>query len=111
MVPTRSNKIIYRSNYERKYAEQLDWDKKQGTIIDWYYEFITFKLADGSRYTPDFVVIRGEGIECIEIKGFLRTTGRAKFLYARDKFPYFKWTMKAWNKKEKYFYEIQKEKE
>ena len=58
---------------EAKYAEQL-WSEKVGGMILWYeFEGITLKLADGLRYTPDFAVLRSDGlIELVDVKG--RTT-------------------------------------
>lgn len=58
------------------------------------YEAITFKLAGGSRYTPDWVVISHEptGIvyHVFEVKGSFRfgSEGRARtaFLEARERF-------------------------
>lgn len=54
---------------ESAYAEQLQVRKLAGEIIDWCFERITLKLADNTRYTPDFVVwLADETMEFVDTK-------------------------------------------
>lgn len=58
--------------------------------IRWYsFEGMTFKLADNTRYTPDFAVMRTDGlIELHEVKGFWRDDARVKIKVAAELFPF-----------------------
>lgn len=65
-----------------------------GDIDRWHFEGITFKLAQRTRYTPDFFVAvdygGGEqGFLCIETKGFWREDARVKIKVAAEMFPEF----------------------
>lgn len=53
---------------EEKYAALLESMKQAGDIIEYVYEGITLKLADNTRYTPDFVVISDEYVTLVEVK-------------------------------------------
>jgi hypothetical protein len=60
------------------------------------FEALTFKMANGHRYTPDWVVIKdGKPTECHECKGgyTLHSQQRARLAFdqARVEFPGFKW--------------------
>ena len=56
------------------------------------YEAITFKLGDGSRYTPDFYVKRTDGhCELHETKGYWREDDRVKIKVAASKYSEFFW--------------------
>jgi hypothetical protein len=50
--PGEANKL------ELEFAELLERQKKQGLIHDYAYEPESLKLADKTRYTPDFRVIQ-----------------------------------------------------
>lgn len=55
---------------EAAYAELLQARKLSGEIIEWRFESTTFKLADDTRYTPDFEVIMADNsMEFIDAKG------------------------------------------
>jgi hypothetical protein len=55
---------------ESAYAELLQVRKLAGEIVEWWFEGITFKLADDLRYTPDFAVQLADGsMEFIDCKG------------------------------------------
>ena len=56
----------------------------------WKYEAITFKLADDTRYTPDFAVMLPNGeFEIHETKGgFIREDGWQKLKIAAGMFPF-----------------------
>ena len=81
---------------EEKYAEILEADRLAGKIIMWHFEDVTFKLADGSRYTPDFMVHYVDGIiEFVDTKAAYRIDpdSMTKIKFAADKFPQFVWTI------------------
>lgn len=55
---------------ERAYAMHLDARLTAGEISGWWYELMTFKLADRCSLQPDFTVMLPDGsIEMHEIKG------------------------------------------
>lgn len=47
---------------ERAYADLLEYRKIQGEVEQWHFEAVTLKLADGTRYTPDFYVVLADGM-------------------------------------------------
>lgn len=58
---------------EQKYAARLDLLEKSGQILMWKYEGITLKLADMTRWTPDFFVQALDGsVEFHECKGRIK---------------------------------------
>lgn len=75
---------------EAAYAEVLELRKLAGNDIDWYaFEAITLKLAQDTRYTPDFVVMRHDGLmEMHETKGFWQDDAKVKIKVAAEKFPF-----------------------
>lgn len=72
--------------------------------ITWYvYEKLTFKLADDTRYTPDFVAMASDDVlDCYECKGafLMDANGRTKFKVAAEQFPLRFWFCKWINKTE-----------
>ena len=74
---------------EAEYAGILEARRKKGEIAWWQYEAITLKLADNTRYTPDFVVLLASGeLEVHETKGgFIREDGWLKLKIAAGMFP------------------------
>lgn len=78
---------------ERRRALELEALRRAGKIIAWHYEGVTLKLADDTRYTPDFMVIEDDGsIAFEETKGFLRDDALVKIKVAAALFP-FRFTM------------------
>lgn len=74
---------------EQKYAEHLEhlvWMKE----ILWYrFEGMTFRLANMTRYTPDFSVMLPSGlIELHEVKGHWEDDARVKIKVAAEQFPF-----------------------
>lgn len=64
------------------------------------YEPITLKLANGLRYTPDFMIIDEVGhIWFFETKGFWRDDARAKIKMAAEKFQEYRFVSASWTKK------------
>jgi hypothetical protein len=78
----------YRSGWERDYAINLSMRQAAGEIRWWAYEKFTIKLADDSRYTPDFAIQLADGrFEFHEVKGGhggRRQAGITKFKVAAD---------------------------
>ena len=72
--------------------------------LDARYEALTFRMANGHRYTPDWVVFRdGVPVACHEVKGSYRmhSHGRARLAFdqARAEFPGLTWEWTVWNGK------------
>jgi hypothetical protein len=74
---------------EKRMAEELRLLQIAGKV-DWFaYERITLKLADDTRYTPDFAVMLADGtLEMWEVKGFWRDDARVKIKVAAEQFVY-----------------------
>jgi isocitrate dehydrogenase kinase/phosphatase len=82
------------NNTEAAYAALLTLRKQSGEVAEFYFERVTLKLADDTRYTPDFLVIGSdELITFVEVKGFLRDDARVKFKVAADQYPWAKFLM------------------
>ena len=75
---------------EAEYAEILEARRWRGEVVWWKYEGITLKLADNTRYTPDFAVMLPQGdFELHETKGgFIREDGWLKLKLAAGMFPF-----------------------
>ncbi len=74
-------------------AEVLD---RRSDVAAVRYEGLTFRMENGHRYTPDWVVVtEGGRIECHEVKGryAFHSQQRAKLAFdqARVEFPWFTW--------------------
>ena len=67
---------------EAAYAEHLDGLKLLGEVLDYKYESMKFRLAEGMFYMPDFLVIlKGGYIEAHEVKAL---TEDGKLLWRDD---------------------------
>lgn len=75
---------------EEKHAWDLEVRRRAGEIAWYKYEGITFKLADDTRYTPDFAVMLANGeIEFHEVKGrFFRDDAKVKLSVASAMYPF-----------------------
>lgn len=75
---------------EEEYEETVLKPMLQAGEILWYkFEAMTLKLADDTRYTPDFDVINRAGeLEFHEIKGFWKDDAKVKFKVAAELFPF-----------------------
>ncbi len=74
-------------------AEMID---RRSDIAAVHYEGLTLRMANGHRYTPDWVVVTTVGrIECHEVKGgyALQSQQRARLAFdqARVEFPWLGW--------------------
>ena len=60
--------------------------RKMGELLT---QAITLKIANGCRYTPDFVEVRhGLGMRAYEVKGFMRDDAAVKIKVAAARFPW-----------------------
>jgi len=74
---------------EKAYAAHLDKLKESGVVLWWKFEGITFRLADGASYRPDFLVMLHDGtIEVHEVKGHWEGDAKLKIRVAADIFPF-----------------------
>ncbi|HNR70389.1 MAG TPA: hypothetical protein PKJ00_03295 [Verrucomicrobiota bacterium] len=62
---------------------------------------ITLKLADDTRYTPDFAVLCGGELTFYEVKGFFRDDAKVKLKVAARQFPMFHFVLVKRNKETK----------
>lgn len=77
---------------ERRYAEALQARKERGEIASWWFEAMTLVLADGVRYTPDFLVQLPTGeLELHETKGFMREAARVRLRVCARMYPFRVW--------------------
>lgn len=74
---------------EAAYAELLE-QLKVASRIQWYrFEGLKLRLADKTFYTPDFAVMRDDGVmECHEVKGFWQDDARVKIKIAAEMYPF-----------------------
>jgi len=62
---------------ETKFSHRLEALKRAGTIVDWRFEALKFRLADMTTYTPDFLVISADGsITLIDTKAYWKKAGK-----------------------------------
>lgn len=62
---------------------------------------LTLKLANGVRYTPDFIVVYGKGeITAYETKGFMRDDAGVKIKVAAQQWPWITFYLVTRRKKE-----------
>lgn len=88
----------FRSKAETRYAAILESQRRAGQIDAWRYEAVTLTLADGCRYTPDFLVIERGRMTLIEVKGFMREAARLRLRIAVEQYPHFGWCL-IWAKR------------
>lgn len=82
---------------EASFAMTLEAQKRAGKIVLWRYERLTLKLADDTRYTPDFYVLELDGsVSLTEVKGFMRDDALVKLKVAAAQFPEFRFYL--WQK-------------
>lgn len=92
---------------ETRFSKFLDQIQRQGEIVRWGYEEVTFKLAPATSYTPDFLIILpNRHWVLVETKGFLRDDAAIKFKIAAEKYPEHSWLMLKEEKRTKQFFPI-----
>jgi hypothetical protein len=96
---TGAKKMVRQSSKPK--LNKLEADYENYLLLQSPNVFITsqqlsFRLANGLRYTPDFVVFDTFGsVDAHEVKGFMRDDAAAKLKVAATLFPFIKWTL-AW---------------
>jgi len=88
MIPIFTNPKM--NKLESRYNQRLELLKRADEIVDYRFEGITFKLADDTRYTPDFLVVLKDCFQLHECKGFWRDDAKVKVKVAQKLFPWFK---------------------
>jgi hypothetical protein len=74
---------------ETAYSQLLEQMKSNGEVVWYEFEGVTLKLAEGSRYTPDFLVMKKDGtLEAHEVKGRWMDDAKTKIKVAASKFPF-----------------------
>jgi hypothetical protein len=74
---------------ETAYEQYLELQKRAGDILWYEFEAIKLRLAPKTFYTPDFLVMRADGVlECHEVKGFWQDDARVKIKVAAEKMPF-----------------------
>lgn len=75
---------------ESQRSEELEAMRIAGQIQWFGYEAITLKLANDTRYTPDFAIVDAVGnLKFEETKGFWRDDAKVKIKVAARLFPHF----------------------
>ena len=102
-IPPRPTRIpAYRSDTERQYTEYLELLRRTGEIVNWFYEDSKWKLADGTYYIPDFMVVYKDKIVFVEIKGYTKgrfgEKGVLKFKWCAERYKMFYWRLVQKNK-------------
>lgn len=82
---------------EARYRDMLRDRKAAGEIQDYFVQAVTFRIGDDCRYVPDFLIIENDGaMTFIEVKGFMRQVGAAKFRVAKEMFWWAEFRMVRW---------------
>lgn len=68
---------------ERRFYE---WVKRRDGFLWIGVQNVTLKLADDTRYTPDFIGVRPDGVTAWEVKGFMRDDAAVKLKIAARQF-------------------------
>ena len=76
-------RCYFKSRWEFRYAQYLEFMKKHNKIVDWQYEPKTFYFEGIKRgttnYKPDFLVTFPSGnSEWFEVKGFMDSKSKTK---------------------------------
>lgn len=83
------DRYVGMNGLEKEHAVNLEMLRNAGKLSAWFYEAMTFKLADDTRYTPDFMVIEMDGsVVFHETKGFLRDDSYVKIKVCAQMFPF-----------------------
>lgn len=91
----------YKGSWEPRYAAYLDEQITAGAIARQDYEPETLVLGTGARFTPDFRVVRNDGVvEFHEVKGRKREAAIVRLKVAARLHPYI-FRMVKWNSKAK----------
>lgn len=93
---TRKAKTVGRNGKHGPNKTETEYQRIHLRGMDARFEALTFRMANGHRYTPDWVVFTNSGnIECHEVKGgyALGSEQRARLAFdqARVEFPWIVW--------------------
>jgi hypothetical protein len=78
-----------RNKTEASYEQTLELQKQAGNVLWYRFEGIKLRLADNTFYTPDFAVMRDDGVlECHEVKGWMMEDANVKIKVAADSYPF-----------------------
>lgn len=73
---------------EQAYSLHLEGLRATGEILWYRFEGMKFRLADATFYTPDFAVMRWDGLlEMHEVKGYWQDDAKVKIKVASDMYP------------------------
>lgn len=87
---------LYRSKLEAAWANSLEMAKRAGEIEHIWYEPMSFKLAQGKRYRPDFMVLSNGRITFYEVKGNWtknKRDGLTHLAWTAQLYPMFTWVL------------------
>lgn len=77
------------NRYESDYSALLETRKQNGEITAYFFERYKLKLGNNCYYTPDFMVVRADGVlEFHEVKGYWEEDARVKIKAAADMYPH-----------------------
>ncbi|MBX5001860.1 DUF1064 domain-containing protein [Rhizobium lentis] len=78
-----------RNKTEAQYETMLEDMRAAGDVLWYRFEGVKLRLADNTFYTPDFAVMRADGLfECHEVKGFWQDDARVKIKVAAELYPF-----------------------
>ena len=91
--PVKTTRRRQPTKTERAYRTQII--DRNPAVAAVAYEALTFRLANGHRYTPDWVYWAGSRLHCVEVKGAYRLgsyqRARLAFDQAAVEWPGFVW--------------------
>ena len=78
-----------RNKTETQYEQTLELQKQAGDVLWYRFEGLKLRLADNTFYTPDFAVMRSDGVmELHEVKGWMMEDANVKIKVAADSYPF-----------------------
>lgn len=89
----------YRSKLDAAFAAKLELEVKAGLVKAWRYEPMSFTLAAGKRYRPDFMIQYPDGLErrleFVEVKGYHpnRRDSLTHLAWCAQRYPMFVWKL------------------
>jgi len=91
------------NSLEKRYSEELDLRLLAGEVLWWRFEPLKLRLANGTFYTADFLVMLADRtLEVVEVKGgHWEDDARVKFKVAAEQFPIFRFRAVQWKGKER----------
>jgi hypothetical protein len=93
---------------EKRYAELLELSTKvkPQEVAAWRFEQVKLRLAKATFYTPDFKVIRPDGlIEYHEVKGHWEDDARVKIKCAAEMYPEYLFVGVTWDRRKGWQFE------